>query len=122
MFSKEWLPYALYLGIDANTFWTLNPRTIQPYVEAHKISVKEQNSFMHLQGIYVLIALQVVLGNMFSKKGSKALEYPEKPFELFAEETELTDDEKDLQLQSLVSQLKIMEFNFNNSNSKADRA
>lgn len=115
LFESEWLPYALTLGIEESKFWTLNPRRMKPYIEAHKIEVKESNSLMHLQGMYFLDALWVALGNMFSKKGAKPIEYPNKPYDIYGKDVELTETQKDLELQKLVSSLKIMEHNFNSS-------
>lgn len=118
MFTCEWLPYALSIGIDEKTFWTLNPRRIKPYQEAYRMRKQEENSMAYIQARYFLDALMATVGNMFKGKGQKAYEFPDKPYELFEKKIELSEEEKKRQRENLILSLKVMQFNFNSKHKK----
>lgn len=104
MFENEWLPQAITLGISFNDFWDMNPHIINIYSMAHKIEVKEKNAFMHLQGIYMRDAILSSICNAFKGKGQEPYEYPKEPYDLSAN-TELTEKEKDEQIELLFANL-----------------
>lgn len=56
-------------------------------------------------------ALMCTVGNMFSK-GARH-KYPKKPYELFANSNELSDEEKKRQTELLFAKMNIMATNFN---------
>lgn len=122
MIVTEWLPYALSIGIDEDRFWHLNPRLIKPYIKAYRIRKQEENSMLYVQGRYFLDALLCSVGNMFKGKTAKAFEYPKKPYELFAEETILSEEEIKRRRENLVLSLKIMMGNFNRTHKKGGSA
>lgn len=62
----------------------------------------------YLQGRYFVDALLSTVGNMFSKKGAKPLEYPKEPYNLEAER-ELTQDEKDAKAKAIIDNLMRMQ-------------
>ena len=70
------------------------------------------NRLAHLQGAYFLQALFASVGNMFSKKGTKPIEYPKEPFDLGSSEKELSEDEIQKQRDAFVAQLMVMKSNF----------
>ena len=99
MFEKEWLPYALSIGISYKDFWHMNPRRIRAFGEAHKKKTQILDEYMWQMGWYNKEAFQVVMAHFgagLSGKKSDA-EYIKKP--LLQENpngkgTELTEEEK----------------------------
>ena len=71
-------------------FWKGDPRLTIAYRDAARRKVEEQNGYLWLQGRYFSEALSTVMHNSFSKKGTKALEYPNEPHRI----TPLTEEEK----------------------------
>lgn len=120
MFTIEWLPYALLIGIDETQFWSMNPRRLKPYTKAYNMQKQSENTMAYIQGMYFVEALRCTIGNMFSKKSSKPLEYPKEPYRLFEGERDLTEHDIEKQRENLVARLKIMQSNFNNNHKKRD--
>ena len=113
MILNEYLPYALAIGVSYETFWTLNPRLLKPFVEAYKHKQKILDEQMWLMGIYVHEAVGIVLGNAFAKKGAKKLEYLKEPLmKRQTTETELTEEEKMEQVKNLFTMLSARKTNF----------
>ena len=103
------------LGITWEQFWDMNPRIVNAHIEGHKLFVLEQNALFHLEGVYTVKALEATVGNMFKKKGAKAIEYPAKPFDLEgASESPdgMTEEEKRRKTEMLFGKLRIMQANF----------
>lgn len=111
----------------------MTPRMINAHKQGYKLKAQEQNAMYHLEGIYTREALLATVGNMFKKKGAKAYEYPEKPFEIGGNtETDdqgintgaLTEAEKKRRTEALFGQLRLMQANFElsklNSNTRDD--
>lgn len=111
MFENEWLPQALAIGISYYDFWEMNPHIINIFSMAHRIKSKEINAQMYLQGIYMRDAILSTICNAFKGKGAEPYEYPKEPYDLTAE-TELTEQEKDEQIERLFASLQIMKDNF----------
>lgn len=121
MFENEWLPQALVIGISYSDFWEMNPHIINIYSLAHKKRMKEKNAEMHLQGIYMRDAILSTICNAFQGKGAKPYEYPKEPYD-FSPETELTEQEKDEQIEMLFASLSMMKSNFDkNHKDKAEK-
>lgn len=67
MIYDVWLVQALTIGVDYQTFWTLNPRKLTPFVEAYKQKqeyaareFREKANFSAwLQGVYIARAIAV---------------------------------------------------------------
>lgn len=121
------------IGITWEQFWEMNPRIVNAHIKGHKLFVQEQNALYHLEGIYTKFALDATVGNLFKKKGAKAVEYPDKPIELFsATQTDedgnntgaLTEAEKKRRTEALFGQLRLMQANFElskmNSNTRGE--
>lgn len=115
-FTKEWFPQCMAIGITWEQFWEMNPRIVNAHIEGHKLFIKEQNALYHLEGAYTVKALEATVGNMFKKKGVKAIEYPAKPFDLEGASNDspdgMTEEEKRRKTELLFGKLRIMQANF----------
>lgn len=80
--------------------------SLRVYDEAHKLKVRMQDELLYLSGIYTYEAVSIALSNAFRKKGSKAIEYRDKP--ILEQNRELTkEDIKQMRL-SFVRKLERM--------------
>lgn len=110
------------IGIGFNEFWHMTPHKVALCQKAHEKQIEEQNFLAHLQGQYFVEALLATVGNMFSGKGAKKFEYPNKPHDLFEkpveEEHELTQEEKDIQVKALFADLMARKARFDAKHNK----
>ena len=96
----------------------MNPRRLTLYINAFTKKTKRefeyQNTLAFIQGRYFVDALMTTVGNMFSGKGHKPFEYPEKPYELGKSSDDINLDEEEIQRQRemFVARFKIMQQNF----------
>lgn len=115
MIEKTWLVNALSIGISYHDFWSMTPKIVLLILEGYNQSEKRKfdydNLVAFIQGRYFVDALLCTVGNMFSKKGSKQLEYPKEPYN-FEGEKELTQEEKDAKANAIISNLMRMKENF----------
>ena len=108
------------MGISWEEFWNMTPRVIDAHKKAFKIKKDEQNTFAYIQGIYFRDALASTVGNMFKKKGAKAIEYPSEPYNLYANTNEengnedggMSEAEKRKKTEALFGMLRLMQANF----------
>lgn len=108
------------MGISWSEFWDMTPAIIDAHKKAFKIKKEEQNAFAYIQGIYVRDALASTVGNMFKKKGAKAIEYPSQPYDLYAKAEEqggesdggMSEAEKRKKTEALFGMLRLMQANF----------
>lgn len=103
------------IGIGYDEFWTLNPDKLTIIFEGYKLRRKIEDEKAWLLGGYVFQAVTVSLGNAFRKKNQKAKSYfemQEKPFLDGIEHKEITDEEKQRQIDALMASLHIMQNNF----------
>lgn len=78
-------------------YWYGDPQMARAFYEAEKLRQERTNSEAWLQGIYFYQALNATVGNMFRKTGTKAAEYPAKPFDLSKDNRpEMDEDEEEL--------------------------
>ena len=75
------------------------------------MKLEEQNQMMYFQGIYFRDALLCTVGNMFNN--GKPLKYPDKPYEFFEEQKELTEEEKKKRTEMLFKSLEVSKVNDN---------
>lgn len=66
------LPNALMMGVDYELFWTLNPKTLSPFIKAFELKQKYNDTMAWQQGNYIRIAI----GSCFDKN----TKYPQRPF------------------------------------------
>ena len=65
----------------------------------------------HLQGLYVRDAIDSTICNAFRDKQEKP-KYPQKPYPLFEENRELTEEEKQREVELFFAQQDVMRANF----------
>lgn len=103
------------IGVPYNTFFRLNIRTLQPFIDAEKIAFKKKNEELWINGLYTHNAVATAVNQNL---GGKA-KYLEKPIDFEnanEEEREFTEEEK-LELQKKVLlQLQVMELNYKHGN------
>lgn len=80
------------------------------YDDAHKLKDEIKDMWCWYMGTYVKDALEVVLSNAFAEKGTPPIEYRKKPF--LQDSKELTEEEKQAQINALFGSLEVMEHNF----------
>ena len=115
MIEDTWLISALSIGISYKDFWGYTPRIVLQILEGYNQNQKRQldydNFMAYVQGRYFADALLCTVGNMFSKKGAKTIEYPKEPYNLEGER-ELTQEEKDAGAKVIIDNLMRMKENF----------
>lgn len=65
------LPNALMIGVNYDLFWTLNPKSLQPFIKAFDLKRKYDDEIAWRNGMYVKMAIASSL--------SKENKYPERP-------------------------------------------
>lgn len=96
-------------------FWEDDPTIAKSYYEAYKIKMKREQEIkewqMWKQGVYMYEALCDVspILHAFSKKGTKPLPYPDKPYGF--EEPEKTEQQKEQEKQNEIMKAQVF---FNN--------
>jgi len=65
------LPYALMIGVDYDLFWSLNPKSFQPFVKAFQLRQEYDDMVAWLNGMYVKRAIASSL--------NKEAKYPNHP-------------------------------------------
>ena len=96
--------------MSVGDFWHGDKRLFNAYQKAYYTGLHEKS---WLDGLYVNVALCNLAGNIFAKKGAKALQYPDKPFNPFEKKPEKITKEN--------LEDKFRELMFNNSNWLKDR-
>ena len=112
------------IGISYNDFWGYTPRIVLQILESYKRERQRQvdydNFLAYLQGRYFVDSLYSTVGNMFSKKGAKPIEYPKEPYDLEGEK-ELTQEEKDTQAKAIIDNLMRMKESFERSKQNSNK-
>lgn len=70
--NNEMLPNALMIGVDYELFWTLNPKSLQPFIKAFDLKLEYDDLLAWKQGVYMKQAIT----SSFSKDGK----YPAEPY------------------------------------------
>ena len=81
LFEKQCPIYMSY-GMSYDEFWYGDAYVTKFYAEAHKIKVRQKDEDLWMQGMYIYESLCKVspILHAFSKKGTKPLQYAEKPY------------------------------------------
>lgn len=66
------LPYALMIGVEYDLFWTLNPKSLSPFIKAFSLRQKYDDSVAWQSGAYIRMAIASCM--------DKGILYPKKPF------------------------------------------
>mgnify|MGYP006988901208 CR=1 FL=1 len=77
-------------GMTYDQFCHASVEELEAYEKLHRKAIEQKNQELWLQGLYIYNAVGVNLGNVFRKKGQKALNYLEGPLDIF----EKTEEEK----------------------------
>lgn len=104
------------MGISYEEFWTLNPRKLAVLVEGYKLKRKIKDEQDWLLGGYVFQAVTVSIENALRKKNQKAKSYfelVEKPFLDKVDNQEVSENDKQKYIDSLMASLHVMQNNFN---------
>lgn len=83
-------PYYMSMGQSAEEYWYGRSDLAKFYRQAYNIQLERKNQELWLQGIYIMDAFAVVLGNAFGGKGKKKQKYLTEPIRI----TPLTAQEK----------------------------
>lgn len=83
--EEDTLPHALMIGVDYDLFWTLNPKSLSPFIKAFTMKEEYDDSFAWRLGAYIKLAVVSSLGN--------EAKYPEKPFMQAPVKRDMTPDE-----------------------------
>ena len=84
---EDTFPNALMMGVDSDLFWTLDPKSLKPYIKAFRLKEELLDRHAWEEGIYIQKAIASVLNG-------KRAKYPEKPFYSEIVKKELTVEEK----------------------------
>lgn len=76
-------PYYMMYGMTYDEYWYGDPWALKKYKEAFNLRNRHQNEMLWLQGLYFCNALNVVLANAFSKKGTPPRKYLQEPLDIF---------------------------------------
>lgn len=99
----------------------MTPHDVLLVLEGYKSRLEQKtnydNTMMYIQGRYMADAILCTVGNMFSKKGAKAIEYPKEPYDLNPDR-ELTEEEKQIQAMQVINNLMLMKENFDRNKNK----
>lgn len=98
------------MGVDWNTFWTLNPKKLLLISKGHKKRLMQQDQINWLNGQYMVSAVGVAVEHVLA--GRKAVsKYIEKPILLQMDEEE-QKKEKMKEVNLFFEKLKVMQENF----------
>ena len=89
-------PIYMSYGMTYDEFWNDDFFKCKYYREYHKLKVKQKDEEMWIQGMYIYEALCDVspILHAFSKKGTKALPYAEKPYMSTARSLQSEEEKK----------------------------
>ena len=81
LFEKQ-CPIYMSFGMTYDEFWYGEPYRAKFYRESYKLKVRQKDEELWIQGMYIYEALCKVspILHAFSKKGTKPLQYAEKPY------------------------------------------
>ena len=81
--------------MSAEEYWYGKPWLAKDYYKAEKYRMERENFNAWLYGAYVVRALSSTVCNMFVKDKVDAVEYPDKPIQLFNNANNTPDVEED---------------------------
>lgn len=68
------------IGMTYDEFWNQDVAMVRAFRKADDLKRRRQNEALWMQGIYIRDALLSTVGNMFSAKGARPMEYPKEPY------------------------------------------
>lgn len=102
-----------------NIDWSC-PADLEPYAKAYRMQLQQQDSQLHIMGMYVLSAVSVAIERNFSKRAKG--KYIEKPLlhEIDHKNGTMTENEIQKQRELFVARLEAMGANFRINKKRAD--
>lgn len=92
------------MGVDIDRFWTMTPKTLDPYFKAFSLQRKREDEAMWIQGMYIAMAVGSVL--------SSEAEYPKRSFiaqqELEQDKELLAQSKMELMRQKMVEHMLVI--------------
>lgn len=64
MYANETMPYYMAIGVSEERFWTLNPRTLKPYIKAHKLRRQMIDEQQFFAAQYTFEAVSAAISNI----------------------------------------------------------
>ena len=83
---EDILPNALMIGVDYELFWTLNPKSLAPFVKAFELKEKHSDTMAWLSGLYVRSAIVSAM--------NKDAKYPTHPISDNVKKRDLTPEDR----------------------------
>ena len=105
------------MGMTWEQFWEQDCSLVKDFREAHRIRLEEENYIAWLHGLYIYEALCNVspLFRAFSKSGTRAGPYPEKPHEFDRREHLTEEQENERKMKAGMAQMARIAERFNKS-------
>lgn len=103
------------MGYSYWEFWDMNPKILEPILEGYKLKRKIIDEDQWLLGGYIFEAVTIAIGNMFRKRGQKPQSYfdaVKKPTLNAVKNSEMSEAEKQRQLDRLMAGLRTKQANF----------
>ena len=90
------------IGMTYEQYWYGDPLMVRDYYKADKLRRERIDEQAWLSGLYIVKALDAVVGNMFRESGQSPAEYPSDPLTvLIKKEKEAEKSEKDKEQEAL---------------------
>ncbi len=116
LYCEEVRPYWLLVtkefGFMVDDIDWACPADLEPYAKAYRMQLEQQDSQLHIMGMYVLSAVSVAIERNFSKRAKG--KYIEKPllYEMDHKNGTMTENEMQKQRELFVARLEAMGANF----------
>jgi len=105
------------MGMTWEQFWEQDSSLVMDYRKAKRLRIEEQNYVAWLHGLYIYEALcdASPLFRAFSKSGTTAQPYPDKPHELQPEKKLTEEEENEQKMRAGMAYMEQMTARFNKS-------
>lgn len=103
------------MGMTWEQFWEQDSALVKDYREAKKLRIDEENYIAWLHGLYIYEALCKAspLFRAFSKSGTTAMPYPEKPHEFERRKPMTEEEENEQKMRAGMAYMQRMTARFN---------
>ena len=103
------------MGMTWEQFWEQDSSLVKDYREAHRLRLEEDNYLAWLHGLYIYEALcnASPLFRAFSKSGTRAGPYPEKPHEFQSRKRMTVEEENQAKQRAGMAYMQRMTARFN---------
>lgn len=111
----EAFPHYLAMGMTWEQFWEQDSALVKDYREAKRLRIDEENYVAWLHGLYIYEALcnASPLFRAFSKSGTTARPYPDKPHELERRKRMTEKEENEQKMRDGMAYMQRMTARFN---------